>query len=62
MGKKTATPPEEGAQHKTHPDYINFLGLGNMTKKRAAQNTLIAVLTAVFLLVVLAFMFAGLAV
>lgn len=54
--------PKKGAEHKTQSDYINFLGFGYIPKKEAVKDILYGATFAVFLLVLLALMFAGLAV
>lgn len=54
--------PKKGAEHKTQSDYINFLGFGYITKKEAVKDIAYGVIFAVLLLVLLALMFAGLAV
>lgn len=55
-------PEKQGAKHKTHSDYINFLGFGYISKKEAVKDIAYGAIFAVLLLILLALMFAGLAV
>lgn len=53
MSHKNTAPPHKAGEHKTHEDYINFLGLGKITKRDAFVNTIAALGTAAVLVMLM---------
>ena len=62
MDHKNSFAPKDGGEAQNQSDYINFLGFGYIPKKEAVKDVLYGATFAILFLVLLALMFAGLAV